>query len=101
MSTTKQATTQTRTTFRVIPGSRAGQPVRRAARAAGLALVSAAPWTIAARLDPKRKMLHDFRDAMQALVYAVERADGDAVAGLGNCLECYLLEALYGGKMAA
>jgi hypothetical protein len=53
------------------------------------------------RVDPTRKLVHDFRNTMQELVYAAERADSLAVTGLANSLEGYFLDALYGEKRSA
>jgi hypothetical protein len=61
----------------------------------------ASPWTGTVRVDPKLGMIHDFRDAVQKLGYAVERAEVAAVNGLANCLEGSLSEALHGTKRAA
>ena len=61
----------------------------------------AAPWTTTVRMDPTRKLIHDFRNTVQELVYAVERADREAVAGLAESLDGYLLEALYGADRVA
>ena len=61
----------------------------------------ATPWTTAVRMDPLRRLIHDFRNTVQELVYAVERTDREAVAGLADSLDAYLLEALYGPKKVA
>lgn len=52
-------------------------------------------------MDPTRRLIHDFRNTVQELVYAVERADRTAIAGLSESLDGYLLDALYGPNRVA
>ena len=80
----------------VVVGGRNANLAKRSPVLGTVPIPVSAPWTITARMDPKRRLMHDFRNTIQELVYAVERADGTAVVGLGNCLEGYLREALYG-----
>jgi len=83
------------------PRDTANSPKREPCLQARPAAVISAPWTSSVRVDPKRKLVHDFRNTMQELVYAAERADNAAVIGLANCLEGYLQEALQRPKRAA
>ena len=85
----------------VFPGAKGPQIRHSPSRQRSALPVPAASWTTAVRVDPTRKLIHDFRNTIQELVYAVERADTGAVAGLADCLDGYLLEALYGPQPAA
>ena len=85
----------------VFPERRAGVLRRAIPSKPAWSPAPAAIWTATARMDPTRRLIHDFRNTVQELVYAVERADRTAIAGLSESLDGYLFDALYGPKRVA